>query len=102
CPIVATYTEVIAGNMDDVFEENGVTFSHPFIPYDNDEFLAREMYKVLKRSGVTRTHVEYAVKRGRQEDKRFCDDLKKKGEYSLKYARDHKKKAIVLAGRPYH
>ena len=62
CPIVATYPEVIAGNMDDVFEENGVTFSHPFIPYDNDEFLAREMYKVLKRSGVTRTHVEYAVK----------------------------------------
>ncbi|MCO7120928.1 2-hydroxyacyl-CoA dehydratase [Ihubacter massiliensis] len=102
CPIVATYPEVIAGNMDDVFEENGVTFSHPFIPYDNDEFLAREMYKVLKRSGVTRTHVEYAVKRGRQEDKRFRDDLKKKGEYSLKYARDHKKKAIVLAGRPYH
>ena len=48
CPIVATYPEVIAGNMDDVFEENGVTFSHPFIPYDNDEFLAREMYKVPK------------------------------------------------------
>lgn len=102
CPIVATYPEVIGNNMDDIFEENGVTFSHPFIPYDNDEFLVREMYRVLKRTGVSKTHVEYAVKRGRKETKRFRDDVKKKGEYSLKYAREHKKKAVVLAGRPYH
>lgn len=102
CPIVATYPEVIGNNMDDIFEENGVTFSHPFIPYDNDEFLVREMYRVLKRTGVSKTHVEYAVKRGRKETKRFKDDVKKKGEYSLKYAREHKKKTVVLAGRPYH
>ena len=38
----------------------------------------------------------------RAEDKRVKDDIKKAGEYSLKYARDHKKKAVVLAGRPYH
>ncbi|MEI3518750.1 MAG: acyl-CoA dehydratase activase-related protein [Clostridia bacterium] len=47
CPIVATYPEVIAGNMDDIFADNGVTFSHPFLPYDNDERLCRELYKVL-------------------------------------------------------
>lgn len=102
CPIVATYPEVIGNNMDDVFAENDVRFSHPFIPYDNDEFMVREMYRLLKRTGVTKSHVEYAVKRGRKEDKRFRDDVKKKGEYSLKYAREHKKKAIILAGRPYH
>ncbi len=102
CPIVATYPEVIGNNMDDIFEENDVTFSHPFIPYDEDESLVREMYRLLKRTGVAKTHVEYAVKRGRKEMKRFKDDVKKKGEYSLKYARDHKKKTIILAGRPYH
>lgn len=102
CPIVATYPEVIGNNMDDIFEENGVTFSHPFIPYDNDEFLVREMYRLLKRTGVSKNQVEYAVKQGRKEVKSFKDDLKKKGEYSLKYAREHKKKTIVLAGRPYH
>ena len=42
CPIVATYPEVIAGNMDDIFQENQVTFSHPFLPYDNDAQLERE------------------------------------------------------------
>lgn len=102
CPIVATYPEVIAGNMDDIFEENDVIFSHPFLPYDDDEALVRELYRVLSRTGVTRSQVEHAVKSGRTEMKHFKDDIKKKGEYSLKYAREHKMKTIVLAGRPYH
>ena len=29
CPIVATYPEVIANNMDELFREEGVVFSHP-------------------------------------------------------------------------
>ena len=102
CPIVATYPEVIAGNMDDIFEENGVTFSHPFLPYDNDDNLARELYKLLRRTGVGRLELEEAISMARAEDKRVKDDIKKQGEYSLKYARDHRKKAVVLAGRPYH
>ena len=102
CPIVATYPEVIGGNMDDVFEEYDVTFSHPFLPYDNDEFLTRELYKLLKRTGVERGELESAVKAARAEDKRFKDDIKKKGEAALKWARKNGKKAVVLAGRPYH
>lgn len=102
CPIVATYPEVIAGNMDDIFEDNDVIFSHPFLPYDDDEKLERELYKLLRRTGVGRLEIEDAIKMARAEDKRVRDDIKKQGEYSLKYARDHKKKAVVLAGRPYH
>ncbi len=102
CPIVATYPEVIAGNMDDVFEENDVIFSHPFLPYDNDEFLQRELYKVLRRTGVGRLEIEDAIKMARAEDRRFKGDIKKKGEAALRWAREHKKKAVVLAGRPYH
>ena len=30
CPIVATYAEVIAGNMSDIFEKNKVNFYHDF------------------------------------------------------------------------
>lgn len=102
CPIVATYPEVIANNMDDVFEENDVTFAHPFLPYDNDTYLARELFKMLRRTGVGRLELEDAIKMARAEDRRFKGDIKKQGEAALRYARDHKKKAIVLAGRPYH
>jgi len=102
CPIVATYPEVIAGNMDDIFDENDVTFSHPFLPYDNDDFLARELYKILERTGVTRSELTEAIKAARTEDKRFKDDIKKQGEAALRYARKHGKKSVVLSGRPYH
>ncbi len=102
CPIVATYPEVIAGNMDDIFADNDVKFSHPFLPYDNDERLCRELYKLLERTGVERQELEEAIEAARAEDKHVRDDVKKKGEYSLKYAREHNKKAVVLAGRPYH
>ncbi|MDO4745242.1 MAG: acyl-CoA dehydratase activase-related protein [Bacillota bacterium] len=102
CPIVATYPEVIAGNMDDVFADNDVIFSHPFLPYDNDEFLARELYKMLRRTGVSRLELEDAIKMARAEDKRFKGDIKKQGEAALRWAREHKKKSVVLAGRPYH
>ena len=102
CPIVATYPEVIAGNMDDVFEDNDVIFSHPFLPYDNDEFLMRELYKMLRRTGVGRLELEDAIKMARAEDRRFKGDIKKHGEAALRWARDHKKKSVVLAGRPYH
>ncbi|MBQ2678019.1 MAG: 2-hydroxyacyl-CoA dehydratase [Firmicutes bacterium] len=102
CPIVATYPEVIAGNMDDVFSDHDVTFTHPFLPYDDDKKLADSLYKVLKRTGVSAAEVTDAVAAAREEDKNFKDDMKKQGEYALKFAREHGKKAIVLSGRPYH
>ena len=84
CPIVATYPEVIAGNMDDIFEEYDVTFTHPFLPYDDDAKLARELYRTLKRTGVNAKEVYEAVRAARREDKCFKDDMKKQGEYTLK------------------
>ena len=56
CPIVATYPEVIAGNMDDIFEDNEVIFTHPFLPYDNDEFLVQ---RALQGAGAHRRHQDW-------------------------------------------
>lgn len=102
CPIVATYPEVIAKNMDDVLAEGGVKFLHPFLPYDNDTRLARALHNVFRHLRIGRMEIDSAVSSARKEDKHFHDDIKKQGEYALRYARQHKKKAIILAGRPYH
>lgn len=102
CPIVATYPEVIANNMDDVLAEKNVSFYHPFLPYDNDMKLSAEIGKLLSQFGINPYEVMNAVTVARREDRRFKDDIKKQGEYALKYARKHGKKAVVLAGRPYH
>ena len=102
CPIVATYPEVIANNMDDVFAENDVLFSHPFLPYDDDIRLVRQLYEVMRNLHIGFNEISKAVKAARKEDKHFKDDIKKQGAYALKYIKDNNKKAIILAGRPYH
>ncbi len=102
CPIVATYPEVIANNMDDVFAENDVLFSHPFLPYDDDIRLVRQLYEVMRNLHIGFNEISKAVKVARKEDKHFKDDIKKQGAYALKYIKDNNKKAIILAGRPYH
>lgn len=102
CPIVATYPEVIANNMDDALAENDVLFSHPFLPYDDDVRLARQLYEMMRPLHIGFNEVSKAVKAGRNEDKRFKDDVKKNGAYAIKYIKDNNKKAVILAGRPYH
>ncbi|MBR0596728.1 2-hydroxyacyl-CoA dehydratase [Sinanaerobacter chloroacetimidivorans] len=102
CPIVATYPEVIANNMDDVFKENDVLFSHPFLPYDDDVRLIRQLYDMMRNLHIGYNEISKAIKAARKEDKRFKDDIKKNGAYAIKYIKDHNKKAVILAGRPYH
>ena len=102
CPIVATYPEVIKNNMDDLFQDNLVRFSQPFLPYDNDLRLADVMTKDLKPNHISKEEIMRAVSKARKEQIRFKNDIKKQGEYALKYARSHDKKCIVLSGRPYH
>ncbi|WP_037372121.1 2-hydroxyacyl-CoA dehydratase [Anaerovorax odorimutans] len=102
CPIVATYPEVIAKNMDDVFEEKDVKFSHPFLPYDNDERLSKQLYELMRSLNFGLNEIIKAVKAARKEEKKFKDDIKKQGAIVIKYINHHNKKAIVLSGRPYH
>ena len=102
CPIVATYPEVIANNMDDLFKENMVRFFHPFLPYDDDLRLIKELAVHLTPYHISYEEVKRAVERSREEQTRFKNDVRKQGEYALKYAKDHGKKSVILAGRPYH
>ena len=102
CPIVATYPEVIANNMDEVIEEKGIEFMHPFLPYDNDKYLIDELADVLKSKGITKQEIRHAVREARREDEKFHKDMKNAGESALAYAEEHGVKSIILAGRPYH
>lgn len=102
CPIVATYPEVIGNNLDDIFIENEVEFFHPFLPYDIDERLVRRLYDTFRHLHITMDEVGIAVNEGRAEDRKFKEDIKKQGAKAIKYIKDNGKKAVILAGRPYH
>ncbi|MBR4020065.1 MAG: 2-hydroxyglutaryl-CoA dehydratase, partial [Firmicutes bacterium] len=96
CPIVATYPEVIANNMDEILLDNDVHFAHPFLPYDNDLRLAEALVKEFERFHIAKDEIIQAVAAARREQIRFKNDVMKQGEYALKYARENGKKAIVL------
>ena len=104
CPIVATYPEVIANNMNEIFEEEGVTFTHDFLPYDDDKRLAERLYDILskKDKNISKKDVKAAVEAARKEQNAFKKDVEAEGRRAIEYAREQGKKIIVLSGRPYH
>lgn len=104
CPIVATYPEVIANNMNEIFEEEGVEFTHDFLPYDDDKRLAERLYDLLLGRGVkiSKADIKAAVEAARAEQKAFKKDVEAEGRRAIEYAREKGKMIIVLSGRPYH
>ena len=103
CPIVATYPEVIANNMNEIFHEEGVEFTHDFLPYD-DKRLTERLFDLLKGRGIKilRSQVKEAVEAARAEQLAFKKDVEAEGRRAVEYAREYGKKIIVLSGRPYH
>src|SRR5665648_860969 len=53
-------------------------------------------------TNINTKEINKTIKEGRKEDKKFKDDIKKQGAYAIRYVNKYNKKAIVLAGRPYH
>lgn len=102
CPVVATYPEVIQRNMNELFDENEVTFINPFLPYDDKKILSTRMYDLLKSYGVSQYDIAKAIKEAEAEDKQFKEDIIREGKRVFKEVKERNLKAIVLAGRPYH
>ncbi len=102
CPIVTSYPEVIKNNMD-VLKSNNIKFFNPFLPYDNKSKLKTRLYEVLgKEFNISKSEIDAAVDKAWAEDENAKNDIRKKGEETLKYLKENGKKGIVLAGRPYH
>ncbi len=101
CPVVATYSEVIKNSVPEL-REDGINFMNPFLPiYDEDRMLERLIEEFMP-MGIGGAEIGPALKAAYEEDKRFKDDIKSKGEEVLKLLKDTGSKGIVLAGRPYH
>ena len=100
CPVVAYYSELLNGNMEQL--EN-VKFLYPFLNINNCGSLTGGLYKALKEHfDVTRAEVKKAVKYGMQAYREYMHDIRKQGEKAVEFARKHKKRIMILAGRPYH
>ena len=102
CPIVQSYSEAIKLNVE-ALEENNIKYLNPFLPMDEEKMYQRiTELEDFKEYHFSKKELKRAIKLGFEEQKRFKEEVRKKGEEFLKYIIDHNEKAIVLAGRPYH
>ena len=100
CPIVISYSEVLKSNVEELKDIN---FMNPFLPFDKKK-LATRLLEVegLKKYNFKKKELEEAIKEAEKEYKKVREDIKNKGQETLKYMEENNLKGIVLAGRPYH
>ena len=130
CPIVMSYSEALKLNIDDL-RESSIAFMNPFLPYDDKEALKLRLFEQLGKGGKlqealqecasraktadgsapsatlsasfpTKDEICAAVDAAWEEDLRFKDAMRAKGEECLRWLEETGGHGIVLAGRPYH
>ncbi|MDO5359046.1 MAG: acyl-CoA dehydratase activase-related protein [Slackia faecicanis] len=111
CPIVASYSEALRLNIDEL-RTSDAKFLNPWLPYDQKDKLKERLFVELYENFVeatcrhadapTRAEVADAVEAAWAEDMAFKDDIRAKGEETLRWMEETGTHGIVLAGRPYH
>ncbi len=110
CPMVTSYAENIKHNMEEL-EENHVRFLNPFMAFTNEKVLTNQLVAVfLKEFGpdtgaippLTETEIRAAAHKAWAELEASRADIRQKGEETIAWLKEHNRRGIVLAGRPYH
>ncbi|MDD6762847.1 MAG: acyl-CoA dehydratase activase-related protein [Clostridiales bacterium] len=102
CPMVTSYPEVIYNNMD-ALRAPDITFLYPFINLADKPSFKRQMTKALKdKYNISYKEIDAAAEKAFNELRQYKNDIRAKGEETIKWLDEHDKRGIVLAGRPYH
>ncbi len=101
CPVVTSYGEAIKNNMT-ALKENNINFMNPFLPFRNKEKLKKRLFQELKVFNLSKGEISKSVEKSWKELQGCKEDIRKKGEETLKYIEDNHVKGILLGGRPYH
>ena len=102
CPIVTSYPENIKNNIDAIVHGD-VDFIHPFINLENEDTISYRLIEELSdKFNIPAAEIKSAVHAAWEELSSCRNDMRKKGEETVKYLDETGNRGIVLAGRPYH
>ncbi len=99
CPIVTSYPENIKNNVEEIMRD-GIDFRNPFISFTSPENIYPRLIEAFPE--VSPDEIVRAVYKGWKEQENERRDIRRRGEETLRYIREHNMHGIVLAGRPYH
>ncbi len=102
CPIVTSYAENIKNNMDAITNGN-VDFMHPFLSFKNEETVTyRLVEEFAEKFKIPVNEIKAASHAAWVEMDNCRQDMRRKGEETIKFLDETGNRGIVLAGRPYH
>ncbi len=101
CPVVASYSEVIKNSIPELREQK-IRFMNPFLPIYDEMAMARRLTEEFLPLGIGGDEIGTALAKAYAEDRAFKNDIRRKGEETVKMLKETGRKGIVLAGRPYH
>ena len=99
CPIVTSYSENIKNNVEDL-KLKKIDFRNPFMSFTSPEDIYPRLIEAFPE--IHPDDIIFAVHKAWDEQEFVREDIRKKGEETLEWLKDNKKRGIVLAGRPYH
>ena len=102
CPIVTSYPENIKNNMDPIVHGE-VDFIHPFLNFESEDTISYRLIDELgKKFSLSDTEIRSAVHKAWEELAACRQDMRTKGEETIRFLNETGNRGIVLAGRPYH
>ncbi len=99
CPIVTSYSENIKNNVEEIGRGEAV-LRNPFMSFRDIKTVTEALLKEF--TELPASDVIAAAEAGWEELANAREDMRKKGEETIKYLEENHKRGIVLAGRPYH
>jgi len=99
CPIVTSYPENIKNNVEEIRTYN-VDFRNPFFSFSDKKFFLKRLCEEF--SDIPLEEIKAAFEKAWREQENFREDIKKKGEETVRYIEENNMTGIVVAGRPYH
>ncbi len=99
CPIVTSYSENIKNNVEEI-GRGEVRLRNPFMAFTSEETILSAL--ISEFSEIPSSELKEAVHAAWLEQEVAREDIKRKGEETIKYLNESGKRGIVLAGRPYH
>lgn len=99
CPIVTSYAENIKNNVDEL-NDPSIVFKNPFLAFTNEKIATERL--IAEFPDIPKEEVAAAAHAAWMEMEHMRNDIRRKGEETLKYMEETGRRGIVLAGRPYH
>ena len=101
CPVVAYYSELLGGNMENLAK---VKFLYPYLNINDRGAFVSHLHSYLRDNGydVKKSEVKTAAAHGFAAYNAYMNGVRAEGERAIAFARQHGKRILILAGRPYH